>query len=71
MVAPAGTPAPIVERLNQIVTEAMRDPVVKEKLAVQGAELIGDSPEHFHAFMESEIARWAKVIKDAGVVIEK
>jgi tripartite-type tricarboxylate transporter receptor subunit TctC len=71
MVAPAGTPAPIVERLNQIVTEAMRDPAVKEKLAVQGAELIGDSPEHFHAFMESETARWAKVIKDAGVVIEK
>ena len=71
MVAPAGTPAPIVEKLNQIATEAMRDPAVKEKLAVQGAELIGDSPEHFHAFVESEITRWAKVIKDAGVAIEK
>ena len=71
MVAPAGTPAPIVAKLNQIATEAMRDPAVKEKLAIQGAELIGDSPEHFHAFMESEIARWAKVIKDAGVVTER
>jgi tripartite-type tricarboxylate transporter receptor subunit TctC len=71
MVAPAGTPAPIVEKLNRIATEAMRDPAVKEKLAIQGAELIGDSPEHFHAFMESEIARWAKVIKDAGVATEK
>ncbi|HET7886475.1 MAG TPA: tripartite tricarboxylate transporter substrate binding protein [Bradyrhizobium sp.] len=71
MVAPAATPAPIVARLNQIATEAMRDPVVKEKLAIQGAELVGDSPEHFHAFMESEIARWAKVIKDAGVPTEK
>jgi tripartite-type tricarboxylate transporter receptor subunit TctC len=70
-VAPAGTPAPIVEKLNQIATEAMLDPVVKEKLAVQGAELIGDSPEHFHAFLESEITRWAKVIRDAGVVVEK
>ncbi|HSZ95628.1 MAG TPA: tripartite tricarboxylate transporter substrate-binding protein, partial [Bradyrhizobium sp.] len=70
-VAPAGTPAPIVEKLNQIAIEAMRDPVVKEKLAVQGAELIGDSPEHFHAFVESELTRWAKVIKDAGVVVEK
>ena len=71
MVAPAGTPAPIVARLNQIALEAMRDAAVKEKLAIQGAELIGDSPEHFHAFMESEIARWAKVIKDAGVATEK
>jgi tripartite-type tricarboxylate transporter receptor subunit TctC len=71
MVAPAGTPMPIVERLNQIATEAMRDPTVKEKLAIQGATLIGDRPEHFHAFMESEIARWAKVIKDAGVATEK
>jgi len=70
-VVPAGTPAPIVARLNEITTEAMRDPMVKEKLAVQGAELIGDSPEHFHAFLESEITRWAKVIKDAGVVVEK
>ncbi|MGA8900393.1 Bug family tripartite tricarboxylate transporter substrate binding protein [Bradyrhizobium sp.] len=71
MVAPAGTPAPIVERLNQIATEAMHDPDVKEKLAIQGATLAGDSPAHFHAFIESEIARWAKVIKDAGVVTEK
>ena len=71
MVAPAGTPPAIVARLNQIAIEAMRDPAVKEKLAIQGAELIGDSPEHFHAFMESEIARWAKVIKDAGVPTEK
>jgi tripartite-type tricarboxylate transporter receptor subunit TctC len=71
MVAPAGTPAPIVAALNRIATEAMQDPTVKEKLAIQGAELVGDSPEHFHAFMESEIARWAKVIKDAGVATEK
>jgi tripartite-type tricarboxylate transporter receptor subunit TctC len=71
MVAPAGTPAPIVAVLNRIATEAMQDPTVKEKLAIQGATLIGDSPEHFHAFMESEIARWAKVIKDAGVAVEK
>ena len=71
LVAPAGTPTAIVATLNQIATEAMRDPAVKEKLAVQGAELIGDSPEHFHAFLESEIARWAKVIKDAGIAVEK
>ena len=50
MVAPAGTPAAIVATLNKIATEAMRDPAVKEKLASQGAELIGDTPEHFRSF---------------------
>jgi tripartite-type tricarboxylate transporter receptor subunit TctC len=71
MLAPAGTPPAIVARLNEIATEAMRDPAVKEKLAIQGAELVGDSPEHFRAFIESETAKWAKVIKDAGVPTEK
>jgi tripartite-type tricarboxylate transporter receptor subunit TctC len=71
MVAPAGTPAPIIATLNRITTEALQDPAVKEKLAIQGATVVGDSPEHFHAFLESEITRWAKVIKDAGVVTEK
>jgi tripartite-type tricarboxylate transporter receptor subunit TctC len=71
MVAPAGTPPAIVATLNRIATEAMRDPVVKEKLAIQGATLIGDSPEHFHAFIGTEIEKWAKVIKDAGVATEK
>jgi tripartite-type tricarboxylate transporter receptor subunit TctC len=71
MVAPAGTPAAIVAALNRIATEAMRDPVVKEKLASQGATLIGDTPEHFHDFIGTEIEKWAKVIKDAGVATEK
>ena len=71
MVAPAKTPPSIIAALNRIATEAMRDPAVKQKLASQGAELIGDSPEHFHGFIEAEIAKWAKVIKDAGVATEK
>jgi tripartite-type tricarboxylate transporter receptor subunit TctC len=71
MVAPAGTPPAVVAALNRIATEAMRDPAVKEKLAIQGATLIGDSPEHFHDFIATEIERWAKVIKDAGIATEK
>src|SRR5580704_3700980 len=61
MVAPAGTPPAIVASLNRIATEAMRDPAVKEKLASQGAELVGDTPGHFRSFIEAEIAKWAKV----------
>ena len=71
MVAPAGTPAAIVDTLNRIATEAMRDPAVKERLASQGATLIGDTPEHFRRFIDAEIRKWAKVIKDAGVATEQ
>jgi tripartite-type tricarboxylate transporter receptor subunit TctC len=71
MLAPAATPPAVIATLNRAATEAMRDPAVKEKLAIQGAILIGDTPEQFRGFIESEIVRWAKVIKDAGVVTEK
>jgi tripartite-type tricarboxylate transporter receptor subunit TctC len=71
MVAPAGTPPDIVAALNRIATEAMRDPAVKEKLASQGATLAGDTPEHFRGFIEAETRKWAKVIKDSGIQIEK
>jgi tripartite-type tricarboxylate transporter receptor subunit TctC len=71
MVAPGATPPAIIAALNKIATEAMRDPAVREKLATQGAELIGDTPEHFRTFIASETAKWAKVIKDAGIPTEK
>ena len=71
MVAPAGTPPAIVAALNRIATEAMADKAVREKLASQGATLIGDSPQHFHDFLAIEIDKWAKVIKDAGVATDK
>jgi len=71
MVAPAGTPPAIISALNRIATEAMRDPAVKQKLAVQGCELVGDTPQHFHDFIVAEIQKWAKVIKDAGVETTK
>src|SRR6202162_4974666 len=65
MVAPAGTPPAVIAALNRIATRAMRGATVKEKLASQGAELIGDTPEHFRGFIADEIAKWAKVIRDA------
>ena len=71
MVAPAATPPAIVAALNRIATEAMAEPAVKEKLASQGAELIGDSPEHFRDFIDAEITKWADVIRKAGVATEK
>jgi tripartite-type tricarboxylate transporter receptor subunit TctC len=71
MVAPAGTPEAVVATLNRAALEAMRDPDVKEKLAVQGLTLIGDTPEHFRGFIDAETRKWAAVIKDAGIATEK
>ena len=71
MVAPSGTPPAVIAALNRIATEAMRDATVKEKLASQGAELIGDTPEHFRGFIAAEIEKWAKVIRESGVATEK
>jgi len=71
MLAPAGTPPDVVARLNAVTVEAMHDPLVKDKLAAQGAMLIGDTPEQFRAFIAAEIAKWAGVIKDAGITAAK
>jgi tripartite-type tricarboxylate transporter receptor subunit TctC len=71
MLAPAGTPAAVIATLNRTALEALRDPDVKEKLATQGALLIGDTPEHFRDFIDAEIRKWTKVIKDAGIATEK
>lgn len=67
MIAPGKTPDNIVAAINRIANEAMADPGVKQKLADQGLTLAGDTPEHFRRFIEAETAKWAKVIKDAGL----
>jgi tripartite-type tricarboxylate transporter receptor subunit TctC len=71
MVAPKGTPEAVIAALNRAACDAMADPAVKDKLAAQGAALVGDTPEHFRGFIDAEIKRWAAVIKDAGVETAK
>jgi tripartite-type tricarboxylate transporter receptor subunit TctC len=71
MIAPAGTPEKIVATLNRVTNEAMNDPSVKQKLADQGLTVAGDSPAQFRDFIDGETKKWARVIKDGGVPIEK
>ena len=71
MIAPAGTPEKIIAEINRVANEAMNDPSVKQKLADQGLTVAGDTPAQFRTFIDSETTKWAKVIKDAGVKIEK
>jgi tripartite-type tricarboxylate transporter receptor subunit TctC len=67
IVAPAGTPKEIVARVSAEVQKALRDPALQAKLAEQGIVAVGNTPEEYQAFVAEEIARWAKVIKDADI----
>jgi tripartite-type tricarboxylate transporter receptor subunit TctC len=70
MVVRAGTPEPIVSRLNQEVVYALRRPDVIERAATLGLELIGSTPEGFGEFQRKEIVRWGEVIRTAKIQIE-
>lgn len=68
--APKGTPAPIVQRLNTSIRKAARDPGMRERLAPLGLEMPDDAantPDGFRGFIQGEIDRWAPVIKEAGL----
>jgi tripartite-type tricarboxylate transporter receptor subunit TctC len=66
----AGTPRPIIERLNAEINAILKDLDVKSALNAQGFELVGGSPEDFAALIRSESAKWAPVIKRTGAKID-
>jgi tripartite-type tricarboxylate transporter receptor subunit TctC len=65
--APAATPAAIVERLNKVVSEILRSNAVRQRFSAIGAEASPGTSEEFAAFVRNDIARWKKVVKDAGI----
>jgi tripartite-type tricarboxylate transporter receptor subunit TctC len=67
LMAPAGTPAPIVARLEAEVKKAVTLPDIKERLAALEAEPFGLSGADFRRFIESEIARWTEVAKAGNI----
>jgi tripartite-type tricarboxylate transporter receptor subunit TctC len=67
MFAPAGTPAPVVAKLNAELNELLKQPEMRALLEKQGMNAEGGSPERFGALVRSEIARWARVVKAAGI----
>lgn len=70
VVAPAGTPREIVNRLQQTLAQTLIDGEVRSQLAAVGAEPVGSTPEEFAKFMRAESAKWARVIKAGGVKVE-
>ncbi|MGZ5261155.1 MAG: tripartite tricarboxylate transporter substrate-binding protein, partial [Burkholderiales bacterium] len=67
VLAPAGTPRPIVQKLNGEIVRIARMPEVRERLAADGADPVGSSPEEFATYIKRELARWARVIEQARI----
>ena len=64
VLAPAGTPPAIIAKMNEELVKALKTPEVAEKLSAQGMEIVGSKPEALQSFVQTEITRWAKVVKD-------
>lgn len=67
LLAPAGTPQPIVDRLQAETAKILDTPAMKARLALEGAEPIGNSPAEFSALIKAEMAKWSQVAKAAGI----
>jgi tripartite-type tricarboxylate transporter receptor subunit TctC len=67
---PKDTPQPIIQKLRDATLAALASPVIKERLAAEGTEIVGDTPAEFGAMMKAESARWAKFLASANISID-
>jgi tripartite-type tricarboxylate transporter receptor subunit TctC len=70
LLAPAGTPREIVSRVHADVVRILSLPAVREQLAAQGADIVGNSPEAFGAWIRAEVGKWAEVIRVSGAKVD-
>lgn len=70
ILAPAGTPAPVIAKLRAEIVAALQLPEIKERIAGLGFEPIGSTPEAFAAFIKSEVTQWAKVARESGARVD-
>lgn len=64
---PAGTPAPIVQRLNRELLRVFHAPDIREQAMLTGTEVVGSSPEAFAAFVRQEMTKWGQIMREAGI----
>jgi len=70
LMAPAGTPKPIIELLHRETVKILSRPDTREKLATMGFDPVGSTPEEFAQWIRTEIVRWGKVIRDAHIALQ-
>jgi tripartite-type tricarboxylate transporter receptor subunit TctC len=70
VMAPAGTPAPVVQKLNGELVRILKLPDVRDRMTALGADIVGSTPQEFAAYLQEEIAKWGKVAKQAGVKLD-
>jgi tripartite-type tricarboxylate transporter receptor subunit TctC len=70
VLAPAGTPRPVVARLNEVLRQAVAQQDARERFAQQGYEIVGSTPEQFGAWLKSESDKWGKIIRERGITAE-
>jgi tripartite-type tricarboxylate transporter receptor subunit TctC len=70
ILAPAGTPRPIVDRLQKEIAAVLADPEVRSRYEVLGIEPVGNAPEQFAAQIRADLARYEQVVKQAGIRVE-
>ncbi len=70
LIAPAGTPQAVIQRIHDATVDALASADVKEKLAAQQMEPVGNTPAQFRAVIDAEVARWAPVIKAANISVD-
>ena len=70
LLAPAGTPRDIVAKLNSASVKALASAEMRERLAAQGADPVGNTPDQFATFIKAEIDKWAKIVKASGARVD-
>lgn len=70
VLAPAGTPPDVINRLNSTIVAALKTPEIRTRFANQGADVVASTPAEFSEFIRREIVKWTKVIKDAGATAD-
>jgi tripartite-type tricarboxylate transporter receptor subunit TctC len=70
VIAPAGTPRPIVDKLNAEIVKLLQEPETQKRLTGDGGQIITSTPDQFAAYIKSEIGRFAKIVKDSGAKVE-
>src|SRR4051812_3741130 len=70
VIAPAGTPRPVVDKLNAAIVKLLHEPETVARLTGDGGQIITSTPDQFAAYIKSEIGRFAKIVKDSGAKVE-